>query len=50
MRFEAFSRAAAQQRSDCLVIGAFERGELGTERSAVDRAHARACTCPVRTR
>jgi leucyl aminopeptidase len=38
MRFEAFSRKAADQRSDCLVIGAFERGELGTEGSAVDRA------------
>jgi len=38
MRFEAFSRKAADQRSDCLVIGAFERGELGAEATAVDRA------------
>jgi leucyl aminopeptidase len=38
MRFESFSRKAAEQRSDCLVIGAFERGELGDEASAVDRA------------
>jgi hypothetical protein len=40
MRFEAFSRRATDQRSDCLVIGAFERGELGTEGSAVDRVCA----------
>jgi len=38
MRFEAFSRKAAQQRSDCLVIGVFERAELGPEALAVDRA------------
>ena len=38
MRFEAFSRRAAEQRSDCLVIGVFERGELGPEALAVDRA------------
>src|SRR5579863_7846718 len=38
MRFEAFSRRAAEQRSDCLVIGAFERAELGPEALAVDRA------------
>ena len=38
MRFEAFSRRAADQRSDCLVIGAFERAELGPEALAVDRA------------
>jgi leucyl aminopeptidase len=38
MRFEAFSRRAADQRCDCLVIGAFEQGELGTEGAAVDRA------------
>lgn len=38
MRFEAFSRRAADQRSDCLVIGAFEQGELGVEAAAVDRA------------
>src|SRR3984957_3001768 len=37
MRFDAFSRPAASQRGDCLVIGAFERGELGTEGLAVDR-------------
>jgi leucyl aminopeptidase len=38
MRFEAFSRKAAEQRSDCLVIGTFERAELGVEAAAVDRA------------
>jgi leucyl aminopeptidase len=38
MRFETFSRRAADQRSDCLVIGAFEQSELGTEATAVDRA------------
>ena len=38
MRFESFSRKAADQRSDCLVIGAFERGELGDEAGAVNRA------------
>ena len=38
MRFEAFSRRAAEQRSDCLVVGVFERGELGPEATAVDRA------------
>jgi leucyl aminopeptidase len=38
MRFEAFSRKAAAQRSDCLVIGTFERSELGDEGSGVDRA------------
>jgi leucyl aminopeptidase len=38
MRFEAFSRRAAEQRSDCLVIGVFERAELGPEALAVDRA------------
>jgi leucyl aminopeptidase len=38
MRFEAFSRKATEQRSDCLVIGAFERAELGDEGSGVDRA------------
>jgi leucyl aminopeptidase len=38
MRFEAFSRRAAQERCDCLVIGAFERAELGAEALAVDRA------------
>ena len=37
MRFEAFSRRAAEQRCDCLVIGAFERAELGPEALAVDR-------------
>jgi leucyl aminopeptidase len=37
MRFDAFSRPAAAQRADCLVIGAFERGELGAEGLAVDR-------------
>jgi leucyl aminopeptidase len=38
MQFDAFSRRAADQRSDCLVIGVFERGELGVEATAVDRA------------
>ncbi len=38
MRFEASSRAAAQLRSDCLVVGAFERGDLGPSAGAVDRA------------
>ena len=38
MRFEAFSRRAAAQRGDCLVIGTFERGELGAEGSIVDRS------------
>ena len=38
MRFEVFSRRAAAQRGDCLVIGAFERGELGAEASALDRS------------
>jgi leucyl aminopeptidase len=37
MRFDAFSRKAAEQRSDCLVIGVYERGELGPEAQAVDR-------------
>ncbi|MGH8206241.1 MAG: leucyl aminopeptidase [Steroidobacteraceae bacterium] len=36
MRFEAFSRRAVQQRGDCLVIGAFERGELGPIAAAVN--------------
>jgi len=38
MRFDAFSRQAAEQRSDCLVVGVFERAELGPEGIAVDRA------------
>src|ERR1700733_12738303 len=38
MRFDAFGRKAADQRSDCLVIGTFERGELGPEAATVDRA------------
>jgi leucyl aminopeptidase len=38
MRFEAFTRRASQQRTDCLVIGAFERGELGTVATTVDTA------------
>ena len=37
MRFEASSRAAAQLRSDCLVLGSFERGELGTVATSIDR-------------
>jgi leucyl aminopeptidase len=38
MQFEAFSRRATDQRADCLVIGVFERGELGAEATAADRA------------
>jgi len=38
MRFEAFSRRAVQQRGDCLVIGVFERGELGPLGTAVNSA------------
>jgi len=38
MRFEAFNRRAAEQRADCLVIGAFERGELGPIASGVNSA------------
>ena len=38
MRFEAFSRRAALQRSDCLVLGTFERGELGAQGTALDRS------------
>jgi leucyl aminopeptidase len=38
MRFEAFSRKASEQRSDCLVIGVFERAEMGPQTAAVDRA------------
>ncbi len=38
MRFEAFTRRAAEQRVDCLVIGAFERGELGPVGASVNSA------------
>ncbi|HEY2418359.1 MAG TPA: leucyl aminopeptidase, partial [Steroidobacteraceae bacterium] len=38
MRFEAFSRKAAEQRVDCLAIGVFERAELGPEAQVVDRS------------
>ena len=38
MRFEAFSRKAAEQRSDCLVVGIFERAELGAVATTVDRS------------
>ncbi|HTW74297.1 MAG TPA: leucyl aminopeptidase [Steroidobacteraceae bacterium] len=38
MRFEAFNRRAARQRADCLVIGVFERGELGPIAAAVNGA------------
>ncbi len=38
MEFSAFSGKAVEQRADCLVIGVFEAGELGTEARAVDRA------------
>ena len=38
MRFEAFNRRAAEQRSDCLVIGVFERGELGPVAASVNSA------------
>src|SRR5579871_4964752 len=37
MRFEAFSRKAAEQRSDCLVVGIFERADLGPQATAIDR-------------
>jgi leucyl aminopeptidase len=38
MRFEVFSRRPSAQRSDCLVVGSFERAELGDTGAAVDRA------------
>src|SRR6185437_12037211 len=38
MRFEAFNRRAAEQRADCLVIGVFERGELGPVAASVNSA------------
>jgi len=38
MRFQIFSGRSVDQRSDCLVIGVFERGELGDEARAVNRA------------
>ena len=38
MQFKAFSGRPVAQRSDCLVVGAFESGELGPETAAVDRA------------
>ena len=38
MRFDAFSRKAAEQRSDCLIVGAFERAELGPTATAIDRS------------
>jgi leucyl aminopeptidase len=38
MRFEAFSRKAAEQRVDCLAIGVFERAELGPEAQVLDRS------------
>jgi leucyl aminopeptidase len=38
MRFEAFTRRAAAQRTDCLVIGVFERAELGPVGSSVNGA------------
>lgn len=38
MRFEAFTRRAAAQRADCLVIGVFERSELGPVGSSVNSA------------
>jgi leucyl aminopeptidase len=38
MRFEAFTRRAAEQRADCLVVGAFERGELGPVGTSVNAA------------
>ncbi len=46
MRFEAFSRRAAEQRGDCLVIGAFERGELGPIAAAVNTGAARPRAAP----
>ena len=38
MQFSAYSGKALDQRSDCLVVGVFERRELGTEARAIDRA------------
>ncbi|HEV7432935.1 MAG TPA: leucyl aminopeptidase [Steroidobacteraceae bacterium] len=38
MQFSAYSGKALDQRTDCLVIGAFEARELGREARAVDRA------------
>ena len=36
MRFEAFSRRPVEQRGDCLVIGVFERAQLGPIGAAVN--------------
>jgi leucyl aminopeptidase len=38
MQFLAYSGKALDQRTDCLVVGVFEKRELGTEARAVDRA------------
>src|SRR6185437_16249959 len=38
MRFDAFERRAAQVRADCLVVGVFERGEIGTITATVNTA------------
>src|SRR5579862_4039578 len=38
MEFSAFSAKATDQRTDCLVVGVFEAGQLGDEARAVDRA------------
>jgi leucyl aminopeptidase len=38
MRFQPFSGRAGDQRCDCLVIGVYERGELGEQGRAVDRS------------
>jgi leucyl aminopeptidase len=38
MEFSAFGGKAVEQRTDCLVIGVFEAGELGSEARAVDKA------------
>jgi hypothetical protein len=38
MRFQPFSGRAGEQRCDCLVIGVYERGELGEQGRAADRS------------
>ena len=38
MEFSAFSAKATDQRTDCLVVGVFEAGQLGDEARAADKA------------
>ena len=38
MEFSAYSAKAADQRTDCLVVGVFDNGQLGGEARVVDRA------------